>query len=222
MAGRVRTPREFWLQSAIFCVLYLFMSSETIPTCARRVFDITEALCRAVGNAIRPGFIQAAMAMMVIRRICRVRGLLLAIEARFLAGVILTSRRKAGVRVVAADIGARACGVDDVRLPRGLAWLCPLVPSYAATYAGHLRMVLAEPEMVALLASCPQAVRAIGPLCRMLGVERADYVPGVTRTAEMVRVVRAKRVRVVPPPLTVAKPHLDFTFVPRRFRLKIM
>jgi hypothetical protein len=148
-------------------------------TSARRFFDIAEALCRAVGNAIRPGFIQVAMAILVVRRIHRVRGVLLALEARFLAGGILPGCRSA------ADVTARvrrsgASGpaeCADVRLPRRFAWLCGLVPGEAACFAGQLRVVLAEPGMVALLASCPQAVRVVQPLCRMLGIARTDYVP---------------------------------------------
>jgi hypothetical protein len=32
--------------------------------------------------------------------------------------------------------------------------------------------------MAALLASCPQAVRIVRPLCWMLGIAQADFVPG--------------------------------------------
>ena len=35
----------------------------------------------------------------------------------------------------------------------------------------QLRALLAEPEMVALLAASPRAVRTLKPLCRMLGVD---------------------------------------------------
>ncbi len=196
------------------------MNSDIIPTCARRIFEITEVLCRAVGNAIRPGFIQAAVAMLVVRRIARLRGVLLAIEARFLAGVVLRCRREAGGVVAAREISA--CSEVAGRLPVGLAWLCPLVPSDAAVQAGFLRVVLAEPGMVALLAACPQAVRAVGPLCRMLGIARVEYAPAVASSGEVAPVVRATRVRAPKPPLTVAKPHLDFTRVPERFRLKIL
>ena len=192
------------------------MSFEGPPSGARRLFDIAEALCRAVGNAIRPGFIDAVLAMIVVRRIMRVRGLLLAIEARFLAGVVLRSPRAAGAAAV--GVTARAAGPAAVRLPRGFAWLCPLVPSYAATYAQHLRILLAEPEMVALLAACPQAVRVLRPLCWMVGIAQAEWVPGATPA--VARVVRAKRVRVSLP--AVAKRCRDFTFVPYRFRAKIV
>lgn len=149
-----------------------------------RIFDIAGALCLAVGNAIRPGFIQAAMAMLVCRRINRVRGLLLALEARFLAGTLKTFPGRQVGRVVSAGLAAPDDPVPGVAhffpgaVPRRFAWLCGLVPGEAACFAGQLRVVLAEPRMATLLAACPQAVRIVRPLCWMLGIERADFVPG--------------------------------------------
>jgi hypothetical protein len=161
------------MQSASRCVLVSFINLDHPPSCARRFFTIADALCRSVGNAIRPGFIDAAMALMVCRRIMRVRGLLLALEARFLAGTLRAPR----VAVVAASRGEAAARVTRAWLPRRFAWLCVLVPGDAACFAGQLRVVMAEPGMVALLGSSPQAVRAVGPLCRMLGIAREDFVP---------------------------------------------
>ena len=174
----------------------MFMSFEPASTGARRFFDIAEALCRAVGNAIRPGFIGAAIAMLVVRRIQRVRGLLLGLEARFLAGQARTGGSRRGFAVL-ADEDAALGGTEGLdgserrheavrqglpaRWPHRFGWLCPLVPSYAATCAEQMRGVLAEPGMMALLAACPQAVRIVRPLCWMLGIARADYVPGERR-----------------------------------------
>jgi hypothetical protein len=176
------------LQPANFYVLVMFIISEFVPTCARRIFDIVGALCLAVGNAIRPGFIQATMAMLVCRRIMRVRGLLLGLEARFLAGTLKSCPGRGAGRVVPAglvasvDLGLpvvpRRVGCLPAGVPRRFAWLCVLVPGEAACFAGQLRVVLAEPGMAALLAACPQAVRIVRPLCWMLGIARADFVPG--------------------------------------------
>jgi hypothetical protein len=193
------------------------MNSTSYPSSARRLFDIAEALCRAVGNAIRPGFIAVAMAILVCARIRRVRAALLALEARFLEGRV----RQWGIRAEGARAGlpASRMRVDANSLPRRFGWLCGFVPGEAACFAGQMRVVLAEPEMVALLAGCPQAVRLLGPLCLMLGIERADWVPGAVREAPVaVRPVRVRRVFRVG---LATRPDLDFTFVPRRFRLKI-
>jgi hypothetical protein len=174
------------------------MNSGYAPSCATRVFDIAEALCRAVGNAIRPGFIQAVVALVVVRRIQVVRGRLLALEARFLAGCVLT-RVSAGR--VEADRRVRPSVVWRVglRLPRRFGWLCGLVPGEAACFAGQLRVVLSEPGMVALLAACPQAVRVVAPLCSMLGIARSDYVPG----ERVVGVVSAPADDMRPAPVAV-------------------
>ena len=191
-------------------------------TSAQRLYGIAEALCLAVGNAIRPGFISAAIAMLVVRRIFRIRGALWALEARFLAGRAM--RRPARV-VGASEAPAREDVAPRVRaggLPRRRGWLFNLVPSYAATYAGQLRVVLAEPGMQALLAASPQAVRVLRPLCVMLGIERAAYMPNwVEPERPAVMRVRAPRKVREAVDLAVEDAHYAFTRVPRRFRLRI-
>jgi hypothetical protein len=147
------------------------MQSQAFFSCAKRFADIAGALCRAVGNAIRPGFIHVAMAKLVVGRIKRVQARLIALEARFSAGLLLAPRLRPG----------RAGAVTSRRpggLPRRFGWLCEMVPGEAACFAGQLRVVLAEPGMVALLAASPQAVRMLRPVCRMLAIASGDYVPG--------------------------------------------
>ena len=56
-------------------------------------------------------------------------------------------------------------------LPQGVAWLIKLIPETAVS-ASQLRFLLAEPEMVALLATAPAQLRKpIRSLCRMLGLD---------------------------------------------------
>ena len=56
-------------------------------------------------------------------------------------------------------------------LPQGVAWLIKLVPETAVS-ASQLRFLLADPEMVALLATAPAPLRKpIRSLCRMLGLD---------------------------------------------------
>ena len=149
------------------------------------------------------------MAMMVYRRIKRVQRLLLALEARFLAGLVLTGGRSAGgagAHVTDAGRVARP-KAGSLVMPHGFGWLCPLMPSYAATYAGQLRVVLAEPGMVALLAACPQAVRILKPLCRMLGIETAVLRPGMVVVPRVVvERVRKPRVKMAVKPWRIPLP----------------
>ena len=198
------------------------MNMDSPSSSAQRFFEIAEALCWAVGKAIRPGFIPAALAVLVMLRIRRVRGILLALEVRFLAGQVFRRSARFSGPVVRERV-VRVAAVDP--LPRGFAWLYPLVPGDAACFGGYLRVVLAEPGMRRLLAACPQAVRALRPLCRMLGIERADYAPqGLDATGSA-----GARIRVCTPPkarrealdLEAEDPHYAFTNVPRRFRMRV-
>lgn len=206
---------------------------------AGRFFEIAEALCAAIGKAVGAGFIAAALALMVVRRIQRVRRMLLVLEARYLAGRVLrrqvtpvTVPVEAGL-AEAAEAAPPARQVPVRRMPLRFGWLCPLVPGEAACFAGQMRVVLAEPGMQDLLAACPQAVRLLRPLCRMLGIERAAYVPPCAwadeegcaelRPRRRLR-VRRPRMRRVPREIEVdleaEDAHFAFTGVPRRFRLR--
>jgi hypothetical protein len=56
------------------------------------------------------------------------------------------------------------------------AWLCAAVPSLprrfgAAQFGGHLRHLLADPEMIGLIAASPRMLRTLRPLLWMLGIE---------------------------------------------------
>ncbi len=79
--------------------------------------------------------------------------------------------------------------------PGRFAWMVQVVGWEAAGFGSQLRAVLETPEVVALLAACPQAVRVLTPVCRMLAIETQVLRPGVVRA---VAPVRASRVRVKP------------------------
>jgi hypothetical protein len=204
------------------CVLVLYMTSDDRSSGAWRFFDIAARLCLAVGNAIRPGFIQESLAVLVVRRIFRIRAALLALEARYLVGTL--RRRPVAVAVTAGDVREPVVRVAAVmEMPRGFAWLCPLVPSYAATYGNHIRLLLAEPGMQELLLACPQAVRILRPLCVMLGIERSDYVPaGAEPVRVRARVARVRKVREARWAFDqdAEDAHYAISGVPRRWRLR--
>ena len=83
-------------------------------------------------------------------------------------------------------------------LPRARGWLVRLVPE-AASGGSHLRYLLAEPEMQALLAAAPQAGRLLRPLCRMLGV---DPPPAIAKPPPRPATIAASP----PPPAPPAHP----------------
>ena len=141
--------------------MIIFGTSGTVE----RFSVILEGLCRAVAARIAGRAMSAAVIVLVWQRIRQVERRLLGMLARFRAGRLRIGRA-AGVRT---GLGRRSGG--SAGLPRGFGWLLALVPHEAAGFAGQLRVVLAEPEMAALIAAAPQARRVLGPLCRMLGIE---------------------------------------------------
>jgi hypothetical protein len=106
------------------------------------------------------------------------------------AGGGLGQRWQAGL--VVALLPGRGGGA----LPIRFGWLMGVMPYEAAGYAGQLRTVLAEPEMVVLLRDVAGARRILGPLCRMLGVEIPGVGPASPRAVADDAAATAGRARV--------------------------
>lgn len=135
-------------------------------TVADRLALTLDGLGRSVAARVGAGVLTAAMIVLVWVRLRRVERQMLGLLARFRAGRL---------RVVAVPRvgGGGGRGGRVAVLPRRFGWLLGLVPGEAASFAGQMRSVLAEPEMVALMATAPQARRVLRPVCRMLGIEVA-------------------------------------------------
>jgi len=146
--------------------------SAPLPVLARLALTLA-GLGRAVAGRVGVGVMSAAMIVLVWQRVRRVEREIAGLMARFRAGRL---RVLVAPRVGRAGLARRVVGSW---LPRRFGWLLPLVPAEAAGYAGQVRAVLAEPEMMALLAAAPQARRVLRPLCRMLGIERGVLEPGL-------------------------------------------
>jgi hypothetical protein len=151
-------------------------ASETL-TVADRIALTLDGLGRAVAARVLGGAMLAVTILLVWRRLRRIEGRIQGLLARFRAGRLWVRT----VPRVGGRGGVGGCGA--VVLPRGFGWLLPMVPQEAACFAGQMRGVLAEPEMVALLAAAPQARRVLAPLCRMLGIEAAVLVPAPVASA---------------------------------------
>jgi hypothetical protein len=175
------------------------MNLPLTQTVAERFGLILEGLGRAVAARIAGGAMAAAMIVLVWTRIRRIEGKVQRLLALFQAGRL---RVVAGPRQGRGSSGGKAAAG---RLPLRFGWLLAMVPHQAACFAGQLRTVLGEPEMVALLEASPQARRVLGPLCRMLGVERSvlrvEPVEGAKRAAGEAVPVVPKRVRVAAVPV---------------------
>jgi hypothetical protein len=152
-----------------------------------------------------------ALVHLVHRRLGEIVRRIEGMVARFQAGRL----RPAGVRK-AAEPGVGISGgprrAAGVRLwPVRFGWLVRAAAWEAAGVGSQLRAVLETPVMVAFLAACPQAVRVLRPVCRMLAIETQVLRPGVALGAAPVRVVRVRTGTRVP----VEKPDLGRVPIPR-------
>jgi hypothetical protein len=122
-----------------------------------------------------------ALVHLVHRRLGEILRRIEGMVSRFQAGTL----RPAGVRA-AGEPGLRKtrepqreAGVRQ--WPCQFAWLVREIGWEAAGFGSQLRALLETPEMVALLAASPEAVRALRPVCRMLAIETAVLRPAVGR-----------------------------------------
>ncbi len=160
------------------------MSSLALSLTERFSLSI-DGLLRAVAAAIVGGRMNGAVILLVWTRIKRTETRVLALVAAIRAG-----RVRGGwvveARATCASAAPRAVPPAFLKVPRSFAWLIVLVPYHAAGYASQLRHLLAEPDMVALLAATPRLGKILRPLCRMLGIEAELLSPLVLVTQKVV------------------------------------
>jgi hypothetical protein len=147
------------------------MSFSTNLSVADRLALALEGLARGVAGLVRGRVMSAAMIVLVWQRLRRVERDVLGLLARFRAGRLRVMPGRLGVSRAGGSRWGR------LGLPRRFAWLLPMMPGEAACFAGQIRTMLAEPEMVALMSVSPQARRVLRPVCRMLGIEREVLRP---------------------------------------------
>jgi hypothetical protein len=117
----------------------------------------------------------------------RIEGMVARFEAGRLRPALVKGAGEAAVRRPRREAGVRVW-------PGRFAWLVRDAGWEAAGFGSQLRAVLETPEMVAFLAACPQAVRVLTPVCRMLAIETAVLRPGVLWPGVAPRVeVRARK-----------------------------
>ncbi len=137
-----------------------------------RFSQVIDALHALVAAQFRGPALSVAMIGLICGHLRRVERRVLALVARVRAGDLRVWHGRGGrpgPRETAASVGPR--------LPRGYAWLCKAVPNKAAALGGWLRVLLEDPEMVALIAATPRMGQLLRPLCRMLAVDAALAMP---------------------------------------------
>ena len=157
---------------------------------------VIRALRGAVGGWAGRGFLSAALALLLFRRLGEICGKMERLSQRFQAGRLwrLGPRAVAGERNTAEVGGGLRAGLARI-WPGRFGWLVRAAAHHAAVYGCQLRVILEQPEMVELLVAAPQAVRILRPLCRMLAVETSLLRPRLEGAA--VEVVRDDVVGVV-------------------------
>jgi hypothetical protein len=134
-------------------------------------------------------WLDEALVHLVYRRLGEILRRLEEMVSRFQAGRL----RPVGVRRARLTAVSRAAREAGVRLwPCRFGWLVRDAGWEAAGLGCQLRAVLETPEMVAFLAACPQAVRVLTPVCRMLAIETSMLRPGTDAPERGVR-VRARK-----------------------------
>jgi hypothetical protein len=142
---------------------------------------VIRALRGAVGGWGGRGLLSQVLVMLLYRRLGDICGKMERLAARFQAGRLWRRgpRAGAGGRVVADAVGGvRAAG--SLRWPGRFGWLVRAAAYQAAGYGCQLRVILGQPEMVALLLAAP----ILRPVCRMLAVETSLLRPRVAGDVE--------------------------------------
>jgi hypothetical protein len=142
----------------------------TPPTPAERFDGVLFWLSQAVASRQLVGLLAAPLLTLILDRLRAIKQSFARLAARIQAGRY--APRRAGPRPP-----TQRKPRSPNKLPQGAAWLIRLVPEAAAS-ASHLRLLLADPEMAALLAAAPSALaRPLRSLCRMLDVAPPSILP---------------------------------------------
>ena len=139
---------------------------------------IVTALIGYVRTKIRAG-VEWAVFDAAQARVRRIRNRFAALVVKYRAGTLPAPRpKRAPCPIEPADESeptpkpARPVSL----LPRNFAWLCGIVPQWAAGCGGQVLHLLDEPEMRELIAAAPQAGRLLRPLLWMTGRPCPDFL----------------------------------------------
>jgi len=200
-AERARVDGIIFLIPARWCGVCWWMNSCASSSPKLELATVLRALRGSVGGWGGLGLLAPVLGLLLFRRlgeVCRDMDRLL---ARFRDGRL---RRVAARGAVGFSVDGRRRAVLARVWPGRFGWLLRAVAYRAAVYGGQLRVVLEQPEMVALLIAAPQAARILRPVCRMLAVETSLLRPRLPGSAvEVVVVAPEVKVRVRRPRLPV-------------------
>jgi hypothetical protein len=175
--------------------------SATPLTPAERFARIIATLLAMVGARLeRPGKpgLAGPLTLAITIRLERIRNRITRYVARWQAGTLTPPRP----RPATARVRNRGAGRWDhlPKLPRGRLWLVRLVPEIGVG-ANHLRILLDDPEMAAMMQAAPQIGRTLRPFWHMLSnqplpplLQRPRPAPRPTAPPTLTRRAKARPV----------------------------
>jgi len=149
-----------------------WVNSSASPSPFLNLLTVLRALRGSVGGWGGLGLLDAALAMLLFRRLGGICARMERLCQRFQAGRLW--RAAVGPRV---GLGGRRTAGPGLRWPGRFGWLLVKAAYRAAGFGSQLRVVLEQPEMVELLRAAPQAGRILLPLCRALAIETSVLRP---------------------------------------------
>ena len=139
---------------------------------------IVRLLCRAVtARTFGHDALPAPMVHAILRRLCGSLHRFTVLLARLQSGPIppraprASPTQPAGPTPAGPTSAGPTASAKPFRLPRTRGWLLPLLPVNGAVAGYQLSVLLAQPEMTALVLASPAFARLLRPLIRMLAVD---------------------------------------------------
>jgi hypothetical protein len=152
------------------------VTSSPLTVLAQRLWQIAILLRETVAARGPRDKSMVPMIWLIAIRLGRLATRFEQVIARLVAGTVSVPRRayvrKARVAVVRPE--------GELRLPTRKAWLIRTVQE-TAVYSGRIEHLLADPDMMALLATSPAACKIMRQFCHMLGM---DLVPALALPAD--------------------------------------
>jgi hypothetical protein len=186
-----------------------------------RFILILNALWEWVGTKAGPAM-TSALHLAIRAKLSRTRARFAILAKRFHAGTLTPPQPRTAPRKPRppppsppppgdAQPGTRPVSI----LPRHRAWLCELIPSWAAGGGSQMEHLLNTPDLEAMAAASPEVGRLIRPLLWMTGRTPPAYLALPPRPGRAVGRVRASRRRpprpgsAAPAPPPAPPPHPD-------------
>ena len=176
-----------------------------------RFASILLALCHAVAGMGVQNLIANALVVLIINRLRGIQQRVAHLVAQIQAGTFVP-RRYPATRKPPTVTRPR----EPSKLPQKFGWLVPLLPaSYGNGYRSQLLHLFRDPEMAALFAAAPAALRRpLRSLCWMMRIDPPD----IFALPQKPKPPRPPRAKKIPPAAPAAPKPEQPAWMPKRTR----